>query len=705
MNLVVVESPTKARKLSQYLGKDFRVEASMGHVRDLPKSKMGVDIDHDFEPVYEVTEGRQALITKLKKMAATSDKVYLATDPDREGEAISWHLKFLLQGKPDAKSKPETKFVRSTFHEITKDAVLEAIAHPSHINEHLVDAQQARRVLDRIVGYYLSPVLWKKVRRGLSAGRVQSVALRLIVEREKEIQAFQAKEFWEVDAHLKALQGPLTARVVEWNGKAYQPVKKEEVDPVESFLKQAVYKVKQIERTERRRQSLPPFTTSTLQQAAANRLGWSAKSTMRVAQELYEEGFITYHRTDSVALSAQAIDMARAYIPQEFGQQYLPTQARVFKSSSKNAQEAHEAIRPTDIRLLSTSGKIGDEKHAKLYALIWKRFLASQMEVAVYDQTAIHISADVGVQQAMLRASGSVIRFDGWMKLFPSTSEEMLPAVEESETLEFLEALTVQKFTQPPARYNDASLVKSLEKLGIGRPSTYASIISVLEARGYVERKDKAFVPTAIGDTVATFLVENFPKELDYKFTADMEDDLDAISRGEKKWRAVMKSFFKEFEEKVNEVTKDAARAKVPVEETGEACPDCTEGKLVIRSGRFGKFISCSRYPECKYTAKLVEKVEGVKCPECIEGDIVYKRTKRGRGFYGCSRYPKCTYATWNKPVPGQPMPPRTEFKPKVASTEGDVKTGKARGSRKKTVPANAKKAAPKKPKSSAVKK
>lgn len=687
MKLVVVESPTKARKLSQYLGKDFQVEASMGHIRDLPKSKMGVDLDHNFEPQYEVSEGRQALISKLKKLAQKSDQVYLATDPDREGEAISWHLKELLTDASAGKKGKGPEFFRSTFHEITKDAVLDAITHPSELNMHLVDAQQARRVLDRIVGYYLSPVLWKKVRRGLSAGRVQSVALRLIVEREKEIQAFKAEEYWEVDVSLRALQGPLTLRVVEWSGKEYKPVQQDDVTPVEKFLRQAVYTVKQVEKTERRRQSLPPFTTSTLQQAAANRLGWSAKQTMRVAQDLYEEGVITYHRTDSVALSAQSIAMARSFIPQEFGEKYLSPQPRVFKSSAKNAQEAHEAIRPTDVRVRDTSGKVGDEKHSKLYGLIWKRFLASQMDAAVYDQTTITADAVLGVQEAVLRTSGSIIVFDGWMKLFPSTGETVLPAVQEKEHLEFQDIAAVQKFTQPPARYNDASLVKFLEKMGIGRPSTYASIISVILDRGYVERKDKAFVPTAIGNTVSEFLVENFPKELDYKFTADMEDDLDAISRGEKKWQAVMKTFFGEFEKKVQEVTKDAERMKVPVEETGESCPDCKEGKLVIRSGRFGKFISCSRYPECKYTAKLVEKVEGVKCPECGEGDIVFKKSKRGRGFYGCSRYPNCSYATWNKPVPGQPMPPRAEWKEK-SSTE--VRTGRARPGARAAKPAKA---------------
>lgn len=646
MHLVLVESPTKAKKLSGYLGKDYVVEASMGHVRDLPKSKLAVDIDHDFTPEYEISEGKKTIIAKLRKSAKMAENIYLATDPDREGEAIAWHLQYLL--KDAKKNGSSKKFLRSTFHEITKEAVFHAIENPGALNEALVDAQQARRVVDRLVGYYLSPVLWKKVRRGLSAGRVQSVALRLIVEREKEIGAFKPEEYWEVDVLVGAKGGEFLIRLSEVDGKPYAPKQESDVKHVTADLKKATYHVHKVEKTERHRVSLPPFTTSTLQQAAANRLGWSAKQTMMIAQQLYEEGYITYHRTDSVALGAQAIESARALIFTQFGKTYLPDQPRYFKKTSKNAQEAHEAIRPTDVSIQNPNeGEASTAKHQKLYDLIWRRFVASQMQEAIYDQTSITVLAG---DKYLLKANGSVLKHDGWMKLFPGSEQTQLPAVAEGEALEYKDVQEAQKFTQPPARYNDASLIKTLEKLGIGRPSTYASIISVILDRGYVERKDKAFVATAIGTTVGDFLVKNFPKEMDYQFTAEMEDDLDAIARAEKNWKTVVRSFFAPFEKNVAKVTKDAERAKVPVEETGESCPDCKEGRLVIRSGRFGRFISCSRFPECKYTAKLVEKVEGVKCPECGEGDIVVKRTRKGIPFYGCSRYPKCSFASWKKP-------------------------------------------------------
>ena len=665
MHLVLVESPTKAKKLSQFLGKDFSVEASMGHVRDLPKSTLGVDVDADFEPKYEISEGKTAIVAKLKKLVASADKVYLATDPDREGEAIAWHLQFLLHGsaKSSTKNPPKTtktttkkkgpEFVRSTFHEITKSAVNAAIEHSGTINMDLVDAQQARRVVDRLVGYMLSPVLWKKVRRGLSAGRVQSVALRLIVEREKEILAFKPEEYWEVTVLAQTSDSKdLSLRLTEVKGKPYEPTSKKDVDHVVEGLKKANYVVSNVEQTERTRVSLAPFTTSTLQQAAANRLGWSAKQTMMIAQQLYEEGFITYHRTDAVILSTQAVEMARGLITTEFGKKYLPNEPRVFKKTSKNAQEAHEAIRPTDASIRTPNeGSAADPKHQKLYELIWKRFIASQIEAAIYSQTTVTVKGD---DEYTLRASGSVLRFDGWMKLFPNDGDTQLPDVKEGQKLEYKDVQALQKFTEPPARYNDASLVKTLEKLGIGRPSTYASIISVILDRGYVERKEKAFIPSAIGTTVSDFLVKNFPKELDYQFTADMEDDLDAIARGEKKWKAIVRAFFTPFQKNVKEVTKDAERTQVPVEETGESCPECKEGKLVIRSGRFGRFISCSRFPECKYTAKLVEKLGDMKCPTCNEGDIVIKRTRKGIPFYGCSRYPECSFASWKKPeLPG----------------------------------------------------
>ncbi|HKY74274.1 MAG TPA: type I DNA topoisomerase [Patescibacteria group bacterium] len=647
MQLVLVESPTKAKKLSQFLGKEFSVEASMGHIRDLPKKKLGVDVAADFEPEYELVEGKRTVLAKLKKLASSSERVYLATDPDREGEAIAWHLSQVLQ--PKSKKGPE--FVRSTFHEITKDAVLDAIQHPAALSMDLVDAQQARRVLDRLVGYQLSPVLWKKVRRGLSAGRVQSVALRLVVEREREIKAFIPQAYWEVDATLKIENGSFSARLAEKNGKTFEPKEQDEVDKVVTSLKKASYKIATVQKTERTRVSLPPFTTSTLQQSASNRLGWSAKQTMMIAQGLYEEGYITYHRTDSVALSSQSIDMARSYIDKTYTKSYVPESPRFFKTSSKNAQEAHEAIRPTDTYVsLDTVESSMSPKHARLYELIWRRFVACQMASAVYDQTSITVEANEGSNQYALKSAGSVLKFDGWMKLFPNQGDVVLPDVKEGEGVDLEKVDSVKKMTLPPARYNDASLIKTLEKLGIGRPSTYATIISVILDRGYVERKEKAFMATVIGETVVDFLVKYFPKELDYQFTAEMEDSLDAVARGERQWRTVIRAFFDPFEAQVKQVTKDAERAKVPVEETGEMCPDCKEGKLVIRSGRFGKFISCSRFPECKYTAKIIVKVDGMKCPDCGIGDVVIKKTKRGRNFFGCSRYPECTFASWKKP-------------------------------------------------------
>ncbi|MEN8253504.1 MAG: type I DNA topoisomerase, partial [Patescibacteria group bacterium] len=507
MKLVIVESPTKARKLSGYLGKEFEVESSVGHVRDLPRKKLSVD-EETFEPVYEVSEDKQKVVSLLKRLAKKSDEIILAMDPDREGEAIAWHLEFILKG-------PKANFKRATFNEITKAAVLKAIENPGKLNMDLVDAQQARRVLDRLVGYKLSPVLWKKVRRGLSAGRVQSVALRLIVEKEKEIQAFKAEEYWELDVLLdiknkekrikkKDLEkdglpewlkdnpeDSLIARVIEVAGKKYEPKKESQVTGVVESLKDSDYKVDSVEKKERKRASLPPFTTSTLQQTAANRLGMTSKQSMRFAQQLYEEGLITYHRTDSVNLSTQAVSMARGYVESQFGKKYLPNSPRVFKKKSKSAQEAHEAIRVTDVMKLGSnikeiSSKFGP-RHEKLYDLIWRRFLASQMETALYDQTSILVRASK--KNILLKTTGSVLKFDGWMKLFPNAGDNILPAVEKDQSLYYLDLHAAQKFTQPPARYNDASLVKELEKRGIGRPSTYASIISVIVDRGNVERQ------------------------------------------------------------------------------------------------------------------------------------------------------------------------------------------------------------------------
>ena len=697
MNLVIVESPTKARKLRSYLGSDFHVEASVGHVRDLPKSTLGVDVEHDFEPVYEVNEDKQKVVTGLQKQAKSAEAIYLATDPDREGEAIAWHIRHLL--KETGKSKKKIEFHRATFHEITKQAVLNAIEHPSRINMHLVDAQQARRVVDRLVGYKLSPILWKKIRRGLSAGRVQSVALRLIAEREKEISAFIPEEYWEVDVLLssklqvasnklkekfkvKKENGTVTfenihkdmfvARVIEVNKKKYEPTKEAHVSDVVKFLEKADYLIQSIDRKERQRASLPPFTTSTLQQAAANRLGFTSKQTMTLAQQLYEEGLITYHRTDSVALSQDSIQMARGYVHDLFGEKNLPETPRYFSTKTKNAHEYHEAIRVTDVKVHHAEPgnhlQGMSESHKRLYDLIWRRFIASQMASAMYDQTTVTVKSQVtnhklqtSIKEALLRTTGSVLKFDGWMKLFPNQGDTILPNMEQGQKVDYIDLNAAQKFTLPPPRFNDASLVKTLEEKGIGRPSTYASIISVIVDRGYVERKDKRFFATAVGITVSDFLLKNFAEIMDYDFTAEMEEDLDRISRGEKEWKKVIREFFTPFDKKRKQVEDKAERVQIPVEETGETCPKCgaTEhGKVVIRTGRFGKFRSCSRFPDCDYTENIVEKLDGMKCPLCKEGEVIVKNSRWGKSFYGCSRYPDCDWASWKKPEPGYKLTP-----------------------------------------------
>ncbi len=709
MYLVLVESPTKARKLSSYLGNEYVVRASVGHIRDLPKSTLGVDVDKNFQPEYVVPPEKSKVVKELKSLATKSDKIFLATDPDREGEAIAWHLQEILGSN--------YHYFRSTFHEITKQAVMEAIDNPIKLNLALVDAQQARRVLDRLVGYTVSPVLWRKVRSGLSAGRVQSVALRLIVEREKEILAFVPEEYWEVDVLLatESVQGVLSqksqvpplsprqktepkyfvnnkmevvpegmllARIVEVAGKKYLPVTQADVTPILSNLNLANYRVQSVERKERSRVSLPPLTTSMMQQQSANRYGYTSKSTMRLAQQLYEEGLITYHRTDSVNLSSQAVSMAREFIGQKYGPSYVPEKPRYFSTKTKNAQEAHEAIRPTNI--LVFPGKIASDsafspQHAKLYELIWSRFVASQMSAAVYDQSAVLIEATLDSatntstsaapankkggkdSTLILKSTGSLLKFDGWMKLFPNHEDTYLPEVEANDKLGFVEENAAQKFTAPPARYNDGSLIKTLEAAGIGRPSTYASIISVLEDRGYVERVEKKFVPTAIGTTVCEFLVSHFVTLMDYKFTAKLEDDLDAVSRGEKDWKKLMSEFYTPFNLIVSEVMEKAERASIPVEKTGDICPVCNKesgGEIVIRTGKYGKFLSCSRYPDCIYKQAIVKKLEGVLCPLCQLQEVIIKPSRYGKDFYGCGRYPECNWASWKKPGVGERVTP-----------------------------------------------
>ncbi len=664
-NLVVVESPTKARTLQKFLGDKYRIEASMGHVRDLPKSELGVDVDKNFEPQYIIPRDKKKKVNELKKAAKEADNLWLATDPDREGEAIAWHINQLLAG-----NKNSQQVNRVVFHEITEEAIKKAFEDPRQIDIRLVNAQQARRVLDRLVGYKLSPLLWEKIKKGLSAGRVQSGALRLIVEREREIQAFKAEEYWSIEALLRSDFASLSATLIEQNGKKLEIKNKEEADLHVKNLEQAKYLVSKITQREVRRYPYPPFTTSTLQQAAANKLGMSAKKTMMLAQALYEHGLITYMRTDSVNLSTQAISSVRDYIGNSVGKAYLPHVPRIFKSKSKNAQEAHEAIRPTNVSLLATGIRQQEsfnKDHVRLYDLIWKRFVACQMNEAVMDQTTVDVTAN----NYLLRATGSVIKFDGWLKLYGKEVEEdkeeakqVLPQLSENQPLDLVELLPAQHFTEPPPRYNEASLIKKLEELGIGRPSTYAPILSTIQERFYVEKLEKKFVPTTLGMTVIDFLVANFADIVDYAFTAGMEDELDEIARGEREWRPTIRTFFEPFEKKLEETKREAKKVKMEVQYAGKKCPECGK-ELIIRIGKFGKFLACSGFPECKHTESIEEKVNA-KCPQ-DGGEIVVRHTRRGKTFYGCKNWPTCKFASWTKPKPSSP-PTSGEATPEAVS-------------------------------------
>ena len=658
MDLVVVESPTKAKTLSKFLGKDFEVMATMGHIKDLPKSKLGVDIENNFKPDYVPVVKREDIISELIRQAKKAKKVFLASDPDREGEAISSHVKEIL-GK-------RANVFRISFHEITKDAVEEAVKNPRDVDENLVDAQTGRRVLDRLVGYELSPLLWKKVRRGLSAGRVQSVAVRLIVEKEREREAFKIEEFWEIYVSLKQstpeVKSADTSGVFVFQLIRQEVKDKKRADEIAAELKKSNYTVAEVKKREVIKSSYPPFTTSTISQAGARLFGWSAKRTMRAAQKLYEEGLITYHRTDSFNISQGAIAKAREFIKKTYGEKYLPESPKYYKTTSKVAQEAHEAIRPTDVNKNPTSGVGLDSPEVKrLYDLIFRRFVACQMTASIYDETVIDVEARdiLHTTYYILRASGQIMKFDGWRKLFPRDENSVvLPDVQINEPLQLIEVNPIQKFTEQPPRFNEASLIKMLEKLGIGRPSTYAPIISTIQIRNYVEKDEGTFSPTPVGVAVNDFLVKNFPEELNYQFTAEMEDDLDNIATGEKKWVETIKKFWGPFGKKIKVVTKEGKRVKIETEKLGRACPECEErglprakrGELVIRIGRFGKFISCSRFPDCKHTEKYLEKT-GAKCPDCKKGDVIIKKSGRGRKFFGCSRYPECKWASWRKPT------------------------------------------------------
>ena len=658
MNLIIVESPTKAKTLSRFLGKEYVVEATMGHIKDLPKSKLGVDLEKNFEPDYQAVERQAQTIKDLVSAAKKAKTIFLATDPDREGEAISQHVKEILtENKANGK-----KTDRIVFHEITKSAVEEALAHPRKVDEHLVDAQIARRVLDRLVGYKLSPLLWKKVRRGLSAGRVQSVAVRLIVEREREIEKFKAVEYWEIGSEVsKIKQKPsFIVSLVKISDKKAEVKNEKQAKEIVSDLEKSAHKVSDIRKKEVKKNPYPPFTTSTMTQAAARLFGWSAKKSMTMAQRLYENGLITYHRTDSMNLAASAVGNVRDLIMEDYGKEYLPEQPRVYKTKSKSAQEAHEAIRPTDVFVGKGNKKLeklSGNDLKKLYDLVWKRFVACQMTQSVYDQTSI----DVTASKYLLRASGQIMKFDGWRRVMPKGGDEdevTMPELVKDEVLDLIKVHSEQKFTQPPARFNEASIIKTLESLGIGRPSTYAPTISTIQARNYVEKKDGRFFATPIGTAVTEFLLKNFSDTFEYGFTAGMEDNLDKVAEGKLNWRQDLKKFYTPFEKKLKDVEKNGKRVKIETEKLGLPCPECGnlpaqagehKGELVIRVGRFGKFISCSRFPDCKFTDKYVEKID-MECPKCGEGEVIVKKTGKGRTFFGCSRYPDCDWASWKNP-------------------------------------------------------
>lgn len=646
--LVIVESPSKAKTIGKYLGSSYKVIASVGHIRDLPKSKLGIDIENDFEPNYIPIRGKGDLIKELKKEAKAAKKVYLATDPDREGEAISWHLAYLLG--IDANTP-----CRIVFNEITKDAIKNAVKNPRPIDLRLVDAQQARRVLDRLVGYQISPLLWRKIKRGLSAGRVQSAALKIICDRENQIKAFEPKEYWNINVAFKKGK-TFTAKLAEYKGKKIAIGSREESDRILSDLAAGRYIASGITKKQRSRKPFAPFTTSSLQQDAANKLGFTTKKTMMVSQQLYEGvevkgqgtvGLVTYIRTDSVRISAEAKAMAKQYIEDNFGSRYAAN--NIYTNKKKDIQDAHEAIRPSRITLDPESIKDSLTKEQySLYKLIWTRFLASQMAAAVFDGMQVNITNG----DYCLKASGSKLVFDGYQKIYAPNLEEdkdkLLPEIEEGEELKAEKAEGEQKFTEPPARFTEASLVKELEERNIGRPSTYAPIIATILERKYIVREKKVLVPTDLGFVVTGLMEEYFKEIVDAGFTAEMEDKLDDVEAKDLDWKKIIRDFYGPFKEELDIADKAIERVEIPDRPSDEVCEVC--GKpMVIKSGRFGDFLACSGYPECKNTKAIVKSIN-VKCPDCGR-DIVAKRGRSGKIFYGCSGYPECTRAYWYKPT------------------------------------------------------
>lgn len=744
-SLVIVESPAKAKTINKILGKEFSVKASIGHIKDLPKNEMGVDVEKGFQPKYEIIPGKEKIIKELRRAAKDAERVYLAPDPDREGEAIAWHIATEIS---DKKSKDtDGKIFRVTFNEITKRAVLEAIRNPGSIDINKVNAQQARRILDRLVGYGLSPLLWKKIRRGLSAGRVQSVAVKLIVDREREIQAFEKEEYWNINLRLEGSAPPqFWARLNRYKGEnvinreakegeRFLIRNEEQAQKISSEIGDAVLFLKSIEKKERKRSPSPPFTTSTLQQEAARKLRFTAKKTMMLAQQLYEGveigdegsvGLITYMRTDSVRIAPEAQVWARIFIENRFGKDYIPERPPQYKSK-EGAQEAHEAIRPTDVNRPPESLKQFLSKDLyNLYSLIWNRFIASQMAPARLEQTTFIIGIknrkDSVQEGTELRASGTIVRFDGFMALYTEGKDEieeeeggLLPPLKTGEELKIKEIKPTQHFTQPPPRFTEATLVKALEEKGIGRPSTYATILSTIQERKYVHKVDGRFEPTELGILVNDFLVERFPELIDVGFTAKMENELDRIEEGKMKWVKVVTDFYKPFSHDLSEATKMIGKIKpadIQTEIMCEKCglpmvirwgrhgrfmacsgyPNCKNTKplndngdkkqiitdqtcsecgspIVIREGRYGKFLACLRYPECKFTRPIST---GIKCP-IDGGEIIERKTKKGRLFWSCSNYPNCKFATWYKPVSGRCPACGADFLVEKVEKDGQV--------------------------------
>ncbi|MED3725012.1 type I DNA topoisomerase [Priestia filamentosa] len=653
--LVIVESPAKAKTIEKYLGKKYKVKASMGHVRDLPKSQMGIDTEHDYDPKYITIRGKGPVLKELKTAAKKAKKIFLAADPDREGEAIAWHLAHSL-------GVDTSSDCRVVFNEITKDAIKASFKHPRSINMDLVNSQQARRILDRLVGYNISPLLWKKVKKGLSAGRVQSVAVRLIIEREQEISRFQPEEYWSINANFLKSEKEFQASFTEMDGKKTKLSSKEDVEKVLARLDGNEFSIQKVAKKERKRNPALPFTTSSLQQEAARKLNFRAKKTMMLAQQLYEGidlgkkegtvGLITYMRTDSTRISETAQTESYEYVKDTFGEEFLSKEKRKEKKNA-NTQDAHEAIRPTSILRSPSEIKqyVSRDQH-RLYKLIWERFLASQMAPAIMDTMAV----DLVNNGVTFRANGSKIKFPGFMKVYVEGNddkveekEKILPDMTEGEQAYSKDIEQNQHFTQPPPRYTEARLVKTMEELGIGRPSTYAPTLDTIQRRGYVALDNKRFVPTELGEIVLELILEFFPETIDVEFTAKMETDLDEIEEGKVQWVSVIDEFYRDFEIRLEKAEKEMREVEIKDEPAGEDCELCGS-PMVFKMGRYGKFMACSNFPDCRNTKPIVKEI-GVDCPKCEDGQVVERKSKKKRLFYGCTNYPSCDFLSWDKPI------------------------------------------------------